>query len=91
MHQHIVVAFAHRFYCPSCGRQLTTSEVSEPAGANHVDGYTIKTQSHDYDLACACPACYARTQNLIKNYWTAEPSVQQFTRKRLRGKRNGRH
>jgi hypothetical protein len=59
-------------------------DIPQPAGANHVDLYSIKTQLHDYDLTCACPGCYARTQNLIANYWSNEPVVQAFTRKRLK-------
>jgi hypothetical protein len=56
----------------------------QPPGENHVQLYTIKTQPHDYDLCCGCAACYTQTQNLITNFWKADPVVQNFTKRRLK-------
>lgn len=63
---------------------MNNDEIPQPAGPNHVMCYTINSLPHDYDLKCACASCYARTQNLIKNYWTSAPNVQHFTRRRLK-------
>jgi hypothetical protein len=62
-------------------------EHQEPAGANHVSLYHINGNPvHDYDLQCACPVCYARTQHLIAGYWSSDPVVQTYTRKQLKSR-----
>ena len=54
-----------------------------PAGRNHVKHYYIEDQPHDYDLRCACFECYARTQRLIRTYWSAESTIQTYILWRL--------